>query len=109
MAAMRLRDLHSVPCASRALRGLFEAQTVSIDIDPKRCPLCAGDNNCAVARGRGECWCFTRSIPDDVLARLPPEVHLRACVCATCAFGVNDPASTLQRLADIIRRRNGVP
>jgi hypothetical protein len=90
-------------------RGFKGAQNIVNDcIDPKRCPLCGGANDCAVAQGRGNCWCFTRAIPEDVLARIPPEAQERACVCSACAFGSHDPASKLQRMTEILRRRNGL-
>ena len=40
-------------------------------IDPTRCPLCGGDNDCGVARGAGTCWCFSTSVPDAAIEQLP--------------------------------------
>ena len=79
-------------------------------IDPNRCPLCGGTNDCAVAQGRGNCWCFSRPIPDEVLERIPTEAREQACVCTSCAFGngKRDPSQTHQRMAEILRRRNGI-
>jgi hypothetical protein len=76
-------------------------------IDPRRCPICGADNHCAVACGRGACWCFTRHIPDAVLEKIPPEARERACVCETCASGNRDPATVMMRMQEILRRRNG--
>lgn len=78
-------------------------------VDAHRCPLCGGKNDCAVAQGRGNCWCFTRPIPDTVLERIPPEARDRACVCTSCAFGQREPTKIYQRMAEILRRRNGTP
>lgn len=52
------------------------------------CPLCGGDNACAMASGDGgvgECWCFAARIPPETLARIPREERGRRCVCARCA------------------------
>jgi len=78
-------------------------------MDPHRCPLCGGANDCAVAQGRGNCWCFTRPIPDEVLERIPTDARDRACVCTACAFGTRERTQTYQRMTEILRRRNGTP
>jgi hypothetical protein len=75
-------------------------------LDAQRCPLCGEVNHCAVALGRGECWCFNVEISDEVIARIPPEAQQRACVCASCASG-RTPTKTITRLREILRTRNG--
>jgi hypothetical protein len=57
------------------------------DIDPRRCPLCGGPNDCGIAAGASTCWCFTTSIPEDVRARVPDAARDLACVCRACAEG----------------------
>ena len=58
--------------------------------DPTRCPLCGGDNRCAMEleRATGQpqppCWCVDAAFPPDLLARLPQEAEGKACICATC-------------------------
>ncbi|WP_374411062.1 cysteine-rich CWC family protein [Hydrogenophaga sp.] len=58
--------------------------------DPSRCPLCGGDNRCAMEVERetgvpqGPCWCVNASFPKDLLARLPPDAEGKACICAAC-------------------------
>jgi cysteine-rich CWC protein len=108
---MRLRDfifrpLRPVTSSSWNFRG--RDLPMNPDVDPHRCPLCGGTNDCAVAHGRGNCWCFTRPIPDAVLERIPEQARERACVCTSCAFGKRDPAKAFQRMAEILRRRNGI-
>jgi hypothetical protein len=76
-------------------------------IDPRRCPICGADNHCAVARGRGACWCFTRPIPDAVLAKIPPEARDRACVCQACACGNHSRSDAMTLMQEVLRRRNG--
>jgi len=49
-----------------------------------RCPLCGGDNTCAVAAGEHGCWCFSESIAAEVLERVPPYARDVACVCRRC-------------------------
>lgn len=74
-------------------RGAFEhtMQPMSHNpIDPTRCPLCGGDNRCAMEIERdtgvpqGPCWCVGASITPDLMARLPREAEGKACICAAC-------------------------
>ena len=61
-----------------------------IPTDPTRCPLCGGDNRCAMELERatgqpqGPCWCVNASFPPDLLARLPEQAEGKACICAAC-------------------------
>jgi hypothetical protein len=65
--------------------------------DPERCPLCGGDNRCAMELERATgvaqppCWCTTARFPPDLLARLPPEAAGKACICAACLAAGNKP------------------
>jgi hypothetical protein len=58
--------------------------------DPSRCPLCGGDNRCAmdIERATGQpqppCWCVTQAFPPALLERLPPQAQGMACICARC-------------------------
>jgi hypothetical protein len=52
------------------------------------CPLCGGENACAMAApegGAGECWCLAARIPPGTLAQIPEAERGRRCVCARCA------------------------
>ena len=52
------------------------------------CPLCGGANECAPAEsGRFdlECWYRTVRISAEALARIPPELAGKACLCPRCA------------------------
>lgn len=57
---------------------------------PNRCPLCGGDNRCAmeIERATGlpqpPCWCTTQRFAPDLLARLPEQAAGKACICARC-------------------------
>jgi hypothetical protein len=53
--------------------------------DPSRCPLCGVENQCGMAAGSTECWCFGATVSKDALERLPPAALGKACVCARCA------------------------
>lgn len=61
------------------------------EVRTDRCPLCGGDNSCAMAASGGDpdacenCWCRTATIPDAVLARVPAPLRGRACICARCS------------------------
>lgn len=58
--------------------------------DPTRCPLCGGDNRCAmeIERDTGvqqpPCWCVSATFSPALLARIPADAEGKACVCATC-------------------------
>ncbi|WP_310567407.1 cysteine-rich CWC family protein [Hydrogenophaga sp.] len=70
-------------------------QTTPAPTDPTRCPLCGGDNRCAmeVERASGQpqppCWCSTARFPSDLLDRLPAEAAGKACICAACLAAFN--------------------
>ena len=49
------------------------------------CPICGIANDCGIALGKGTCWCFSTTIPPDVLARVPVEQRERVCICRACA------------------------
>ena len=73
-------------------------------IDPRACPLCGESNVCGMAAGAGTCWCFATKVPNEVLARVPPEAQDLACVCAACASGKRSPKET-ERVIDALSRR----
>ncbi|MGL4564344.1 MAG: cysteine-rich CWC family protein [Halioglobus sp.] len=54
---------------------------------PGTCPLCGGDNQCALAGGRPweTCWCVSASIGAAALAALPAQSVGRRCICPACA------------------------
>jgi hypothetical protein len=69
---------------------MHEDTAPPVPLPATTCPLCSGPNGCAPAacgRFDVDCWCSTARIPADVLARIPAEQRLRACVCARCAGG----------------------
>lgn len=76
-------------------------------VDPLNCPICGAQNDCAVARGKGACWCFSSEVPYEVLERIPVEARNRACVCKSCAGGKREPSAVFQRLQQILRQRSG--
>ena len=63
-------------------------------IDTTRCPLCGGDNRCAIeiARATGApqapCWCMDVGMSAHAMKtlqdRLPVHARGLACVCANC-------------------------
>jgi hypothetical protein len=57
--------------------------------DPRRCPLCGGENACALAAAPAgappaECWCRAERFPRELLARVPAAARGAACVCRAC-------------------------
>ncbi|MCR9105815.1 MAG: cysteine-rich CWC family protein [Gammaproteobacteria bacterium] len=54
----------------------------------KLCPLCGGDNACAIANGQAaeSCWCWNAGTFDAALAALPQAERGQRCICALCAL-----------------------
>ncbi|MBL0944845.1 MAG: cysteine-rich CWC family protein [Hydrogenophaga sp.] len=67
-------------------------------IDPERCPLCGGDNRCAmeIERATGvpqpPCWCVSETFTPALLARLPEAARGAACICPACVKAALDAA-----------------
>ncbi len=58
-------------------------------IDPTRCPLCGLPNDCQLctaAAHKGPCWCLTAEIPAELIARVPPELRNKSCICRECVM-----------------------
>ena len=62
-------------------------------IDPSLCPVCGQPNQCAmeVQKATGleqqPCWCTHVDLSLDLLAKIPPELRGKACVCPGCDQG----------------------
>ena len=53
------------------------------------CPLCSRPNDCQLctaAAYKGPCWCAKVSIPEELLAQIPPKLRNQACLCAKCVM-----------------------
>lgn len=67
----------------------FEAAPVPLPMPV--CPLCGGQNACAVARAGSfevDCWCTRATVAPHVLAAVPAALRNRACLCPRCASGL---------------------
>lgn len=56
-------------------------------INPARCPLCGGPNECqsaAQSDSHEPCWCMRETFPPELLARVPVEARGCACLCKQC-------------------------
>jgi hypothetical protein len=64
-------------------------------MDPSRCPLCGGDNRCAMelekASGQAQppCWCVSETFSPGLLAQLPLQAQHQACICGACLARFN--------------------
>lgn len=69
------------------------SEPVFARVDPHRCPLCGGPNNCAVAidPDAPDCWCSRTRVPDELRAQVPEAARDVACVCARCVAAANQP------------------
>jgi hypothetical protein len=54
------------------------------------CPICGEPNDCAIARGENECWCFDEVFPPNLLERVPPQARGEICVCRNCVMKAKD-------------------
>lgn len=84
------RYRHSTRCARPVAIGPGLRYTALVSesecpIDPARCPVCGSANDCGVAAGRTECWCFGVTMSPAALASIPDAARGRACLCAHCA------------------------
>jgi len=91
------------------------SQPPAAAIDPARCPLCGGLNDCTrCAAGaaasssaftrpgdlpedetpRSQCWCESQTIPATLLTRVPEAQRGRACICRACAEAFQRGATT---------------
>lgn len=67
-------------------------------IDAARCPLCGGDNRCAMEIGRatgqdpGTCWCVNATFDSNLLDRLPDAARGKACICSDCVRRLAAPS-----------------
>jgi hypothetical protein len=65
-------------------------QTTTLPTDPTLCPLCGGDNRCAmeIQRATGvkqaPCWCTSLTFSAELLDRLPEAARGQACICGNC-------------------------
>ncbi|HMN92855.1 MAG TPA: cysteine-rich CWC family protein [Hydrogenophaga sp.] len=65
-----------------------------------RCPLCGGDNRCAMENERvtgvpqGPCWCVGATFEPGLLARLPADARGKACICSACVSRYAEGAQT---------------
>jgi len=61
-----------------------------VTTEKHRCPLCGGDNRCAMEVERatgvpqGPCWCVDATFEPGLLVRLPEGARGKACICARC-------------------------
>src|SRR3954468_2280696 len=57
------------------------------EFNPELCPLCNQRNGCQLCSAgihKGPCWCASLTIPEELLAGLPPELRNGACLCRQC-------------------------
>lgn len=63
-------------------------------LDPSRCALCGEPNECGMARGDSECWCYSTVIPEKALDLVPLAAREKVCICAKCAEKHRDETAT---------------
>mgnify|MGYP003586494236 FL=1 len=75
-------------------------------IDATRCPLCGGDNRCAVELSRATgaplapCWCMdvgmSAHAAKALQARLPAHARGLACICTACMTRLLEEVAVLE-------------
>ncbi|HEY9097166.1 MAG TPA: cysteine-rich CWC family protein [Hydrogenophaga sp.] len=64
--------------------------TPSVLNSPTQCPLCGGDNRCAmeIERATGQpqppCWCVQAHFPPALIDALPAQAQGKSCICMVC-------------------------
>jgi hypothetical protein len=63
----------------------------------KTCPLCGGDNQCAVAAGKPHesCWCWNATMDPEALAQAVDYADSQ-CLCAACGT-LKDAGAPVER------------
>jgi hypothetical protein len=89
-AAVRRTGARSGTGSGAARQGVLHARGASgermSELRPDRCPQCGGPNECGMAAGKSECWCFQVKIAEEALERVPEEERGRLCVCQACGM-----------------------
>lgn len=59
-------------------------------VDERSCPLCGGENGCAIAAGQSvsACWCSGAKLPREALDGIPTDSRGTVCICSRCAGGL---------------------
>ncbi|MCP9468621.1 MAG: cysteine-rich CWC family protein [Nitrospira sp.] len=70
--------------------------------DPSVCPLCRRPNDCGLAAGMGDCWCFDLSIPPNQQNTVGCDAPDDGCLCRACLVQWGQAA--LKTMCDTIRR-----
>jgi len=66
--------------------------------DKLTCPLCKGDNACAIASSGNmdePCWCRKIQIDTVVIEQVPKALQAKVCICINCACPVTNPDGVL--------------
>lgn len=69
-------------------------ETDRMEFDPELCPLCKQPNGCQLCSAdahKGPCWCASATIPEELLARVPPELKNKVCICRQCVAEFSRP------------------
>jgi hypothetical protein len=71
---------------------------------PDKCPLCGKPNDCQLCTStayKGPCWCAKAKIPDELIARVAPDLQNKACVCRACvsAFQRKQPGASTRKIS----------
>ncbi|GAB5453277.1 MAG: cysteine-rich CWC family protein [Halioglobus sp.] len=63
--------------------------------DQRLCPLCGGNNHCALANGEtsASCWCMDVKLKETALAALPADELGVRCICPGCGLDKEVTAS----------------
>ena len=59
------------------------------NVKASQCPLCGRPNDCQLcttAAYKGPCWSTRVEIPEPLLARVPAELRIHACLCRECVM-----------------------
>lgn len=54
--------------------------------NPDLCPICGGDNGCALRRNKPieQCWCTKAVFTEAMFREIPEEKRRQSCICRPC-------------------------
>jgi hypothetical protein len=73
-------------------------------LDQTRCPLCGIRNECGLAEGAQDCWCFSQDVSWQPPPRVPMEIRDATCLCRPCLMSQKALDRALEQMALMLKQ-----
>ena len=73
-------------------------------IDQTRCALCGARNECGLATGAQDCWCFSHAVVWQPQHPFPTQTHCAACLCHRCLMNQKALDRALEQMARVLKQ-----